>query len=560
MHYKSFRNATYAPAAYVKESSLEKIKADIEKVGKYVKLDKIYLETYRSSVTVEREKMEAVKKLFTDSGYQVSGGITTTVAGPLMGSMCFTDPENRKKLGEVVALTAELFDEVILDDFYFTNCRCEACIKAKGERDWATFRLALMQDISENVILKNAKAANPNVHMIIKFPNWYESFQACGYNTEEEPPVFDSIYTGTETRDPHYTHQNLPRYLSYFLPRWMEHIKPGKNGGGWYDLFECDLEDYVQQAYLTVFAKCRENMLFCFPLLARFPLYTAAAGAFYDEIDPVAAQLGEPVGVACYKPFHSPGERHLYDFVGMLGIPLEPYPAYPADAPVVFLTADAAWDGDLVGKIKKSLLAGKKVIITSGLYSALAEKGIREILPLDVTNRKVTSDIFTNNGFGQNSHAISKAAAPITMPRVTYNTNDFWVMSAVLTPHDSHPLLLRGSYGEGWLYVLTVPETFADLYNLPAETLTLLRGELELPVTIECGGKIGLFLYDNDTFIVQSFAKLPEEVTVRINRSGATLTPLNDTLRLPQKARSGDEESVFTVSLLPGHYAAFKVN
>ena len=134
MHYRNFLTVTYAPAGYLNDNSLEQIKADIEKVGKYIKLDKIYLETYRSEILVEREKMEAIKALFIEKGFAVSGGITTTVKKTLMGSMCFTDPENRKRLGEIAAYTAQLFDEVILDDFYFTNCRCEACIKAKGSR------------------------------------------------------------------------------------------------------------------------------------------------------------------------------------------------------------------------------------------------------------------------------------------------------------------------------------------------------------------------------------------------------------------------------------------
>jgi hypothetical protein len=49
---------------------------------------------------------------------------------------CYTNPEHRKKLKEVVEYTARLFDEIILDDFFFTNCKCESCIQAKGEKSW----------------------------------------------------------------------------------------------------------------------------------------------------------------------------------------------------------------------------------------------------------------------------------------------------------------------------------------------------------------------------------------------------------------------------------------
>jgi hypothetical protein len=340
----------------------------------------------------------------------------------------------------------------------------------------------------------------------------------------------------------------------------MEKIKPGKNGGGWYDLFECNLEDYLQQAYLTLFAKCRENLLFCLPLLVDFPTFTAAAGAFYDEADKFINKIGEPTGIACYKPYHSHGERHLFDFLGMLGIPLDPYPYYPADAPVVFLTADAAWDDSIVSKIKKSLIDGSSVFITSGLYEKLAHQiagnSIEDILPLEITGRKVTSDMFTNSGFGQNNSAFKKALGTITMQHIVYNENDLWVLSSALTPFYSHPLLLRGSYGKGWLYVLNIPDAPADLYKLPAETLSLLRRELKLPVTLECGGRVGLFLYDNDTFILQSFLDRPENVRLCINRAGVMIAPLAK-MRPPHKLPSGENESVFDVFLMPGRYAAF---
>ncbi|MCL2030835.1 MAG: hypothetical protein FWG93_04755, partial [Oscillospiraceae bacterium] len=429
MHYKNFRNATYAPAEYLEKTPIESIRADIEKAGRYVKLDKIYLETYRSGVRVGREKMEAVKALCAGYGLQLSGGITTTVDGPLMGSMCYTDPETRRKLGDIAAYTAELFDEVLLDDFFFTNCRCESCIKAKGDRDWAAFRLALMNDVSESTVIQRAKEANPNVHLVIKYPNWYDSFPSCGYNLKDEPGMFDSIHTGTETRDPHYTHQNLQKYLSYFLARLLERVKPGLNNGGWYDLYDCDLEDYVHQAYLTVFAKCRENMMFCLPLMARFPAaYMAAAGAFYDEADLFMGQIGEPSGIACYKPYHSQDERHLYDYLGMLGIPLDPYPDYPSEAKTVLLTASAAKDGDIVSKLRQSLLDGARVFITGGLYEKLAGRGIEDILPLEVTGRSAVSDTFSYNDFASHAAGCAKAAGPVSLPRVTYSTNDFWVL------------------------------------------------------------------------------------------------------------------------------------
>ena len=559
MHYKNITTATYAPAGYLHERSVEQLEADIDKAGKYVKLDKIYLETYRSDVLVDREKMEDIINIFAGKGYKLSGGITTAVSGTLMGAMCYTSEKTRKLLGEVAAYTAELFDEVMIDDFYFTNCRCEECIKAKGDRDWATFRLELINEFSKDVIIKNAKAARPDVNIIIKFPNWYESFANCGYNLQQASPIFDMVYTGTETRDQSYTQQNLARYLSYFLPRLLENIKPGKNGGGWYDLFECNLEDYIQQVYLTLYSKCREQMLFCLPLLCAQPAFAAAAGATFDEFDPIIAQLGKPVGVACYEPYHEvnnhSGERHLYDFIGMLGIPLEPYPYYPEDATVVLLTESAARDNDIVTHIKNTLLGGGSVFMTSGLYKAL-EGEIEDIYPVTITSKKVSTDTFKSNAFARNNGTFEKSRSVITIPHIDYNTNDIWMMSAAMTHHYSHPMLLCGTYGNGKLYVLTIPDSPDALYDLPSGMLLCLRNEIDLPVTLECGAGVGLVTYDNDTFIIQSFITRPEKVRIRLKTPGE-IEFLSSGMARYMLTKIDDH--TYDVFLLPGRYIVMEV-
>ena len=558
MHFENFSTATYAPAGYLNDNSLEKIGEDIDKAARYVKLDKIYLETYRADILIGREKMEAIMSIFSERGYKLSGGITTATAGTLMGAMCYTGEKTRKLLGEVAYYTAELFDEVMLDDFYFTNCRCEECLKAKGDRDWASFRLELMHDISENIILKNCKAARADVNVIIKYPNWYESFASCGYNLRQDAPVYDMVYTGTETRDQTYTQQNLARYLSYFLPRLMENIKPGKNGGGWYDLFECSLEDYLQQVYLTLFSKCHEQMMFCLPLLSGLPAYTAAAGAVYDDFDGVIGQLGNPVGVACYEPYHyvsnPSGERHLYDFLGMLGIPLEPYPEYPSSAPVVLLSEAAARDGEIVGKIKASLLAGGSVFVTSGLYKALQGE-IEDIVPVFITDKRVTVNKFKSNGFGMNNGAFETSRTDITFPHVDYNTNDVWMLSAAMTSHYSHPLLICATYGAGRFYVLTIPDSPDSLYDLPAGVLTRLRLEMNLPVTLECGGGIGLFTYDNNMFILQSFLTRPEKILVHL-RAGGELELVSGFGRFTLSKIS---DVLYEIYLQPGKNSVFRI-
>jgi hypothetical protein len=177
---------------------------------------------------------------------------------------------------------------------------------------------------------------------------------------------------------------------------------------------------------------------------------------------------------------------------------------------------------------------------------------------LEITNKVATSSVFSNTGFGKNNTSQTVADAPITLSHIAYNTNDIWSLSAALEPHASHPFLLRGSYANGWLYILNIPHTPAQLYDLPAETLTLLRRELNLPVVLECGSRVGLFMYDNNTFIIQSFHRRPVRVGICFDAPRVSLEKLagiNDA----EKIRSGDGESVFEAVLPPGRHAAFRV-
>jgi len=241
-HFKNFTTVVYIPAWTQRDLTREKLEKDYDFIEKYIGLDKVYLETHRGGIDIEEEKLLMIKDFLQGRGVTVSGGITTTIDDfegaengkrRLFNTFCYTDPAMREKLRQISEYTARLFDEVILDDFYFTNCTCERCIKEKGGRSWEQFRHELMMDVSKNLVVGPAKAANPNVKMVIKYPNWRESFHFTGYVPESQGDIFNATYIGTETRHPQYTDQHLPEYLSYSLARLMENAWPGRCGGGW---------------------------------------------------------------------------------------------------------------------------------------------------------------------------------------------------------------------------------------------------------------------------------------------------------------------------------------
>ncbi len=154
----------------------------------------------------------------------------------------------------------------------------------------------------------------------------------------------------------------------------------------------------------------------------------------------------------------------------MIGIPIELYPAFPTNANLVLLTEAAASDPEIVAKIKAQLVAGKSVVITSGLLRALQGKGIEDIVELQYTDRKILAHEY-QGGFGPGDAAGlgNEQAGDILFPDIRFLTNDAWQLVRALANGRGYPLLLMDHYSKGILYVWTIPDNFNDLYRLPAE-------------------------------------------------------------------------------------------
>ena len=560
--YQNFKAAIYCPVCNIIDiTDFKKFGKQFDWIEKHIKVGKVYLETYRHGTTIERGQMERAIAFFRERGIETSGGITTD--GPDDGEggfhpLCYTSEATRKKLTEVVKFTASLFDEIILDDFYFTNCKCDSCMEAKGDRTWWRFRLDLMREISEDVVVRPAKKVNPKVKMIIKYPNWYEHYQDAGYNLEDEPKIFDGVYTGTETRNPMYTQQHLPKYLSYFNMRYLENVAPGRNGGGWYDPYECsyNLTSYAEQAYLTLFAKAKEAMMFSLGSLlhSEFSLCVPVNGQIFMDMDAYLGQLGNPVGTACYLPYHSHGEDFLHNYVGMLGIPLEPYPEYPGEAKSIFLTESAAMDPEILTKITDSLRKGADVIVTSGFVKKATRLGFQQVLcNVNYTDRKavVNSFAYSNDGgicFGGRE----EAAKAFVIPQLEFMTNDTWEIIAGLGEDNSFPLLLKTQFSKGRLYILTIPEDYGALYHLPRKILLPIRQVFQKnsPVVFDSSSKVALFQYDNDCFAIHSFRPWYDEVSISLKKGYNAVKDLVNGNTV--KAQNENENFVIRLRLAPG--------
>jgi hypothetical protein len=547
--YKNFEVSVYTRSYEVREmSDQKKLEESWKLISQQVKIDKIYLETHRDQIIVPEKTLESAIRFFKSKGLKVAGGITFTIdESNNFETFCFSNPEHRKKAREIAEYTAKYFDEFILDDFFFSSCKCDLCIKAKGDMSWTGYRLKLMTEAARELIIDPAKAINPNVKIVIKYPNWYEHFQGLGFNLETEPGMFDGIYTGTETRDAVYSDQHLQPYESYLIIRYFNSIAPGRNGGGWVDPFGSPyLDRYAEQFWLTLFAKAPEITMFDYrslqtpiqkesraawqgtgtsfdfdAMMNPVPLkdgktvlpttIARAAGITFEQVDRFLGLLGNPLGIKSYRPFHATGEDFLQNYLGMIGIPMDLTSEFPVDGNMIILTESAKFDPQIVQKIKNRLQSGKNVMITSGLLKALQDKGLADIAELKCTDRKsLVTDFKTGRG------RLSKSSQEILIPQVTYLTNDSWEEISAIKGATGWPIVHRAQYSKANLYVLTVPDNFSDLYQYPPEVLNRIRSIVsgDLDVKIEGPSQVSLFCYDNGTFIIQSF--LPEPVIVKI--------------------------------------------
>ncbi len=554
--YKNFKVTVYIPVQVVNRMAKDPawMESSWKTISSRLHVDRVFIESFRSGATADDAAIASVKKFFQSQGVAVAGGMA--LLGPGGGgqfrTLDYANPKDRAMVERMSALTARHFNEFILDDLFFFNTKSDADIAAKGKRTWEQFRLETMDEVSRDLILKPALAANPKVHVIIKFPNFYPYFQGMGFDLAEQPKIFPEIWTGDETRDPLVTDQQLQQYESYEIFRYFENFAPGRNGGGWVDPIAMGtLDRYAEQLWDTILAKAPAINLFEYSDLLRnaepgdrsawqmmpttfnyFQMLSECCGGFFGpsaktplmadvaayslrQVDRVAGDLEKPQGLAVYRPLQSSGEDFFPEVLGMIGIPIEMYPDWP-EAKTVLLTEAAKQDPAIVSKIEHHLRAGDNVIITSGLLRAIQDHGFDQVSDMRVTGKVLPATQYvTGFGFGGGTIAGS-TLQPVLFPEVHFFTNEDWAVVRGLADGRGVPILLMDHYGKGELYVLVVPESMNALYRLPSPVLDALRRLIQpgSPIRLDGPAKVSLFTYGNGSFVVQSFLDHP--VAVRI--------------------------------------------
>ncbi len=574
-HYRNFTLVTYFVAQAAARITREELESQLAFMEKHLRLDKVYLEPWRA-VQASHEQVEMCREVFEAHGIEVAGGLTTVMRDiegekpkqRLFNTLCYNDPAMRAKLREVSAFIGAHFDEFIIDDFFFTNCTCVDCMRERDRYNrehgiaagWEAYRLDLLRRVSGEDIIGPARQANPACRITIKYPNWAESYQETGYNPAEQRKLFDSVYTGTETRDPVTTDQHLPRYLSFSLITYFESMWPGHNGGGWFDTFDMHVtEHYLEQAYLTAFSKPKELMLFCFQSICD-NMFTAALGYQLDKLDAVLDFAGKPAGIACYLPDNSQGEDNLQDFLGMVGLPILCTPYFPADAEQILLTRAAACDPEIVEKLRDFASKGGTALVTSGFWEAVRDRGMLDLTSIRLRGRRMGASRYRVEEV-ENICTFHAGEEPVTLPVLEFRNNSTWAVVKAVHGEESCGLLLKDACGDGSIWTLAAPDAFPDLYRLPAPALSRIRRAFPVRgIWLEGPARISLFVYDNDSVILYPYVMdgVQREV-VRLHVKGAkALAVRPGEKRIEPLYRRGDE-AVFELTAMPGRYTLYQI-
>jgi len=360
------------------EATRAKALAVLEAMG----IQKIYLETSRGCPVLPEAELIFLRDFLKGQGYDVAAGIASHPSSPGYGVKAneglawfnYQSPKTQADVAETVRQSAKVFDEVIIDDFFCSGDKSEESNAARGAREWGAYRRDLLTGLSQSMVLTPAREANPNVHVIIKYPQWYDLFDVYGYDPERQPQLFDGVYVGTETRGPRTQRFGFTQpYEGFVNFRWLSTLSRGKIGGAWFDFGDCTGPEFVDQAWMSTLAGARELVIFSFPtFLSGHEGLDLLRDDYPKLVDLARAVAAHPAtGVAAYKPANSAAGNDIYllDHLGMLGLPLVPVSEFPSASAVTLLPTQAAADAALLKKITLATKPGKTFIFTPGLLA-----------------------------------------------------------------------------------------------------------------------------------------------------------------------------------------------
>jgi hypothetical protein len=505
-------------------------------------ITKAYIEVYRGGLVIEKELLQDVRDLFEKNRIETAGGIATVPGKNFgvrqkgqLGWFNWQNPKTQADLKEVMLMSADVFDEFIIDDFLCTADTSMESKAAKGERSWSQYRRDLLTELSESVFIGPARSINPEINLIIKYPQWYDRFHLFGYDVERKTALYDEIWVGTESRG-QYTKRFgfVQPYESFVSYSWMKSLAGEQMGGAWFDHGDCDENDFIEQAWQSVLAGAGEIILFnYYDFVNGHRGHHLLRKQFTQLADLAGTVAKKPIkGVMAYKPPHSDAQGDLYimDFMGMLGIPLIPVSRYPINAKVIFLPTQAAADTGILAKIENSITDNATLIFTTGFLAYARDgKKLAEIAGISwpvvasplTANQIIVAGKAENIKYGLDLESNIKLTEAIAKLTTRHKSGDipFLVARKKIFTLNSHTFsqVDFDEIGE----VLLCPRPLG-LLEIPQSWANTLRDAFLTPYGIDFSApaRVALQPYGNTGWVIHNYNR--DTVQIGINADGMT--------------------------------------
>ncbi len=483
-----------------------------------LRLSKIYLDEASgdpAAVATLREIAAALKA----RGLEVSGAV---VPAGERGPLCYNDANDMAMLEGRVRVLAQVFDEIIVDDWLFTTCTCAKCLEGRGDESWADYRSRLVAEQSKRHLIDAARQVNPRAQVIIKYPNWYEGHRQHGYDVARQTPQFDGVSVGIETRQRATHDQHIPIYSGYVFQKWIGGDAGPKWRSAWLDNYAMQGadNDFVAQAWQAVLARAPEIIFWCAGGLHP-PAHSASNYPHLVEVMPdldrMAGMLDGPArGIPLHLPLGAVGEYNIFGYFGMIGLPMAPCVTFPAEAKEAIFTRHSLRDPKLAAELLARVRSGREVFLTWPLLQDIRQGELGRALNVIGEGGTVASSTFRVRENFWDSAPV-EAGRPFVFPRIQLSTWPYVREVALVREDADFAVLMKAPYLEGEVDVLNLPDNSYDLLRLPEPVLNAIRRCFveELGVRLLGPGGVALYPFGGRQYVLYNMNDGPAKVALR---------------------------------------------
>jgi hypothetical protein len=483
-----------------------------------LRLTKVYLE----NASGDPASIATLRDIAADlraRGLQVSGAV---VPAGEHGPLCYNDPKDMAMLEGRVRVLAQVFDEIIVDDWLFTTCTSAKSLEERGAESWADYRSRLVAEESKRHLIDAAKQVNPRVQVIIKYPNWYEGHRQHGYDVARQTPQFDGVSVGIETRQRATHDQHIPIYSGYVFQQWIGGNAGAKWRSAWLDNYEMQGadNDFVAEVWQAVLARTPEIIFWCagglHPPAASASNYPHLV-AMMPEFDRLAGMIEGPArGIPIHLPLGSVGEYNIFGYLGMIGLPMAPCTVFPVKTKTAIFTQHSLRDPQLADELLARVRAGREVFLTWPLLKDLRQSEMGRVFNVIADDGTATASTFRVREDHWSGKPV-EAARPFTFPKIQLSTWPYVRDVALVREDADFGVLLRTPYLDGQVDVLDLPDNSYDLLRLPEPVLNAIRGCFidELGVRLAGPGGVALYPYGESQYVLYNMNDVAARVALR---------------------------------------------